>query len=134
MEVNKTTGAPWTNVEFPLEEAEPPGLNTMMVPGAGKVGIYISFQELGLSDEIILPDSFNAYQCKGKCSSTQQKKFPNRSALVTLVKKMKSIEIRDEPSCVPTKLVPISVIVYEKSGHIVLRKYDDMVAEKCGCK
>ena len=137
LEVNKTisespdpttTEAPWTNVQFPLEEVEHD------VDTCRKVGMYISFQELGLSDEIILPDGFNAYHCKGKCSSTQQKKFPNRSAVMALLKKKKGIEIDNESCCVPTKLAPISVIVYEKSGHIVLRKFDDMVVEECGCK
>ena len=138
LEVNKTmseapdpttTEAPqWANVEFPLEEVEHD------VDTCRKVGMYISFPELGLSNEIILPDGFNAYHCKGKCSSTQQKKFPNRSALMALLKKKKGIEIDNEPCCVPTKLAPISVIVYEKSGRIVLRKFDDMVVEECGCK
>ena len=124
----KTTEAPWSNVEFPLEEAEPD------VDTCRKVGMFISFPELGLSNEIILPDGFNAYHWKGKCSSTQQKKFPNRSALMALLKKKKGVEIDNEPCCVPTKLAPISVIVYEKSGRIVLRKFDDMVVEECGCK
>ena len=123
-----TTEAPWTNVEFPLVEVEHD------VETCRKVGMYISFPELGLSNDIILPDGFNAYRCKGKCSSTQQKRFPNRSALMALLKKKKGVEIDNEPCCVPTKLAPISVIVYEKSGRIVLRKFDDMVVEECGCK
>ncbi|XP_020614109.1 embryonic growth/differentiation factor 1-like [Orbicella faveolata] len=123
----KTTEAPWTNVEFPLEEAE----NDFGT--CRKVGMYVSFAELGLSNEIIAPDGFNAYQCKGKCSSTQQKKFPNRSAIMALLEKKKGIEGDDEACCVPTKLSPISVIVYERNGHIVLRKFDDMVVEECGC-
>ena len=137
LEVNKTISespdpttkeAPWTNVELPLEQVEHD------VDTCRKVGMYISFQELGLSDEIITPWGFNAFQCKGKCSSTQRKKFPNRSALMALLKKKKGIEIDDGPCCVPTKLAPISALVFEKNGHIVLKKFDDMVVEECGCK
>ena len=132
MDVNRTTDpktpeAPWTNVEFPLVEDE------QDVDTCRKVGMYISYPELGLSDEIITPWGFNAFQCKGKCSSTQRKKFPNRSALMALLKKKKGIEIDDGPCCVPTKLAPISALVFEKNGHIVLKKFDDMVVEECGC-
>ena len=133
LEVNTTTDpntpeAPWTNVEFPLVEDE------QDVDTCRKVGMYISFPELGLSDEIITPWGFNAFQCKGKCSSTQRKKFPNRSALMTMLKKKKGIEIDDGACCVPTKLAPISALVLEKNGHIVLKKFDDMVVEECGCE
>ena len=137
LEVNKTisefpdpttTEAPWTNVEFPLAEAEHD------VDTCRKVSMYISFPELGLSDEIITPWRFDAYQCKGKCSSTQRKKFPNRSALMALLEKKKGIEIDDEACCVPTKLAPISALVFEKNGHIVLKKFDDLIVEECGCE
>ena len=122
-----TKEAPWTNVELPLEQVEHD------VDTCRKVGMYISFQELGLSDEIILPDGFNAYHCKGKCSSTQQKKFPNRSAPMALLKKKKGIEIDDEACCVPTKLASISALVFE-NGDVLLKTFDDMVVEECGCE
>ena len=124
----KTTEAPWTDVEFPLEEAEHD------VDTCRKVGMYVSFAELALSDEIITPWGFDAFQCKGKCSSTQRKKFPNRSTVMALLEKKKGIEIDDEACCVPTKLAPISALVLEKNGHIVLKKFDDLVVEECGCE
>ena len=122
----KTTATPWTNVDFPLEKAQPE------VDTCRKVGMYVSFAELGYS-EIISPDGFEAYQCKGKCSSTQQKKFPNRSKLMALLEKKKGIKIDDETCCVPTKLAPISVLS-AKNGKVLLEKLDDMVVEECGCE
>lgn len=133
LEVNKTTDpktteAPWTNLEFPLVDAEHD------VDTCRKVGMYIRFPELGLSDKIITPWGFDAFQCKGKCSSTQRKKFPNRSALMALLEKKRGIEIDNEACCVPTKLAPISALVLDKNGHIVLKKFDDLVVEECGCE
>ena len=137
LEVNKTTS------ESPnLETAEAPwayGISTQENTEhendtCQRVGLYVNFIEVGLSDIIVAPPGFKAYQCKGKCSLTERKKFPNRSALMALLKKKKGIEIDNEPCCVPTKLSPISVIVYEKSERIVLKKFDDMVVEECGCK
>ena len=156
LEVNKTTDpktpeAPWTNVEFPLAaeaeqaeqaeqaefpfaEAEQAGQAEHDVDTCRKVSMYVNISELALSDEIIAPRGFDAFQCKGKCSSTQRKKFPNRLALMTLLQKKKGVEIDDEACCVPTKLAPISALVFEKNGHIVLKKLDDLVVEECGCE
>ena len=132
LEVNKTTDpktpeAPWADVHFPLEEAEHHDGTCR------KVGMFVSFAEIGLSDYIIAPEGFDAFQCKGKCSSIQRKKFPNRSALVTLLKKKKDIEIDVEACCVPTKLASISALVFENGG-VLLKTFDDMVVEECGCE
>ena len=132
LEVNKTTDpntreAPWRDVHFPLGEAEHDDT-------CRKVGMYVSVAEIGLSDEIIAPDGFDAFQCKGKCSSTQRKKFSNRSALMALLNKKEGTKIHDEACSVPTKLAPISALVIEKNGQTVLKKFDDMVVEECGCE
>ena len=123
----KTTEAPWTNVKFPLGEAEHD------VDTCRKVSMYVNFTELALSHEIITPWGFDAFQCKGRCSSTQRKKFPNRSAIMALLEKKKGIEIDYEACCVPTKLAPISALVFDKNGHIALKTFDDIVVEECGC-
>ena len=133
LEANKTTDpntreAPWRDVHLPLGEAEHDD------DTCRKVGMYVSFAKIGLSDEIIAPDGFDAFQCKGKCSSTQREKFSNRLTLVALLKKKKGTEIHDEACCVPTKLAPISALVFEKNGHTLLKKFDDMVVEECGCE
>ena len=92
LEVNKTTDpktseAPWADVHFPLEEAEHHDGTCR------RDGMFVSFAEIGLSDYIIAPEGFDAFHCKGKCSSTQREKFPNRSVLMTLIEKkaLKSI-------------------------------------------
>lgn len=66
----KTGEAPWTNVNFTL------GKGQHDVDTCRKVGMYVSFQSLGLSDKIIAPGGFSAHFCKGKCSSSQRKSFP----------------------------------------------------------
>lgn len=125
----KTGEAPWTNVNFTL------GKGQHDVDTCRKVGMYVSFQSLGLSDKIIAPGGFSAHFCKGKCSSSQQKKFPNRSTLMALLEKKKGIKVDDdEACCVPTKLGPISVLLFDGNDNIVLQKFDDMVVEECGCK
>ena len=124
----KTADAPWANFEITL------GKGQHDVDTCQKVSMYVSFTRIGLSDEIIAPEGFNANQCKGKCSSTRRKKFPNRSPFIALLEKKKGIKVDDEACCVPTKLAPISVLLLDKNNNVVQRKFDDMVVKECGCK
>jgi len=135
IKVNQTTSespdpstieVPGSNVEFPFEEAEHD------VDTCRKVSMYVRFTEIGLGDEIISPRGFDAFQCEGSCSSAQRKKFPNRLALMALLKKQKGIN--GAACCVPTKLAPISALVIEKNNHVALKKFDNMVVEECGCE
>ena len=103
---SKKTDAPWTNVDFTPRKGQ------QKVDTCRRVSMFVSFHRLGLSDDIIAPSGFSAFQCKGKCSSTQRTKFSNRSPLMALIEKKKGIKLDDEVCCVPTKLTPISVIVY----------------------
>ena len=126
--IRKTEKAPWKNADFT------PGKGQHEVDTCRKVSMYVSFNDLGLS-EIISPMGFSAFRCKGKCSSTQRKKFPNRSSLMALLERKKGIKVDDEACCVPTKLGPIkSVLLFDKNNNIVLKQFDDMVVEECGCK
>ena len=124
----KTGEAPWTNVNFTL------GKGHHDVDTCRKVSLFVSFQTLGLSDKIIAPGGFSANFCKGKCSSSQRKKFPNRSTLMALLEKKKGIKVDDAACCVPTKLGPTSVLLLDRNDNIVLQKFDEMVVEECGCK
>lgn len=137
LEVNKTTS------QSPnLETAEAPwayGISTQENTEhendtCQRVGLYVNFIEVGLSDIIVAPPGFKAYQCKGKCSLTERKKFPNRSPLMALLEEKTGFKTADESCCVPTKLGPISLLFMDKNNKVVLRNIDDVVVEECGCK
>jgi growth differentiation factor 1/3 len=53
---------------------------------------------------------------------------------MALLEKKTGIKIDDKACCVPTKLGPISTLFFEKNGNVVLKKFDDMVVEECGCE
>ena len=99
-----------------------------------KVGLYVNFVDLDLSETIVAPPGFYAFQCRGKCSLTQRKKFPNRSPLMALLEKKKGIKVDDEACCVPTKLAPITFLYLNKNNKVVLKNIDDLVVEECGCE
>jgi len=39
-----------------------------------------------------------------------------------------------EPSCTPTELSPISMLYLDEYGTVVLKNYENMVIEGCGCR
>ena len=99
-----------------------------------RVPLYVNFISLGLYDDIIAPRGFYVNQCKGKCSSTQRRKFPNRSPIMALLEKKTGLKINDEVCCVPTKLEPLTVLLLDKNNKVVQKKIDDLVVSECGCK
>ena len=121
-EVLKT---PRLHGEIPSEKGE------HKVDNCRRVSLYVDFIDLGLSDTINAPSGYNAYQCKGKCSTTQ--KFLNRALLLDLMEKKKGIKTEGEACCVPTKLQPLSILTVDERENVVLRTFEDMVVEECGC-
>ena len=92
----------------------------------------VDLADLGLSDTIIAPANFNAYQCKGKCTAAKPTS-DNYSTLKAWIEKKKGIKADGVACCVPTKLAPISLLLIDEHQSVVMKKYDDMIVEECGC-
>nr|XP_027779234.1 bone morphogenetic protein 8A-like [Marmota flaviventris] len=96
--------------------------------------LYVSFQDLGWLDWVIAPRGYSAYYCEGECS------FPldscmnatNHAILQSLVHLMKPDTV-PKACCAPTKLSATSVLYYDSSNNVILRKHRNMVVKACGC-
>ncbi|XP_020027253.1 bone morphogenetic protein 8B [Castor canadensis] len=96
--------------------------------------LYVSFQDLGWLDWVIAPQGYSAYYCDGECS------FPldscmnatNHAILQSLVHLMKPDTV-PKACCAPTKLSATSVLYYDSSNNVILRKHRNMVVKACGC-
>ncbi|XP_073089785.1 bone morphogenetic protein 8B isoform X1 [Manis javanica] len=96
--------------------------------------LYVSFQDLGWLDWVIAPQGYSAYYCDGECS------FPldscmnatNHAILQSLVHLMKPDAV-PKACCAPTKLSATSVLYYDSSNNVILRKHRNMVVRACGC-
>ena len=53
-------------------------------------------------------------------------------AFQTLVHLM-SPDLTPKPCCAPTKLSGISVLYFDESSNVILKKYRNMVVKSCGC-
>lgn len=96
--------------------------------------LYVDFRDIGLSASIIAPAGYSAYQCKGVCEAplSQDQRPTNHATIQAIVHKIvKGVE---RPCCVPTKLLSTSILFYDDNENVVLKMYEDMIADRCGCR
>lgn len=96
--------------------------------------LYVDFRDIGLSSSIIAPAGYSAYQCKGVCEPplSQDHRPTNHATIQAIVHKMVKDVAR--PCCVPTKLLSTSILFYDDNENVVLKMYEDMIADRCGCR
>ena len=102
--------------------------------GCQKRTLYVSFRDLGWQDWIIAPDGYSAYYCHGECSFplNTHMNATNHAIVQTLVHLMTPFNV-PKPCCAPTKLSGISVLYFDESSNVILKKYKNMVVKSCGC-
>ncbi|XP_010901633.2 protein DVR-1 [Esox lucius] len=97
--------------------------------------LYIDFRDVGWQDWIIAPQGYLANYCHGECPFPLSESLngTNHAILQTLVH---SLDPRGtpQPCCVPIRLSPVSMLYYDNNDNVVLRHYQDMVVDECGCR
>ena len=98
----------------------------------------VNFTELGWSDWIISPETYNAGHCQGICDfpMTKEAQNPTNHALVLSLMSMKdteTIEVKP-PCCSPSKYKPLNVLYYNIDDIVVFKSYPEMQATECGCR
>ena len=96
--------------------------------------LYVSFREVGWQDWIIAPMGYQAYFCSGECPFPLNERLngTNHAIIQTLVNSMDPSSV-PKVCCAPTKLSAISMLYFDNDENVVLRQYEDMVVEACGC-
>uniref|UniRef100_A0A803JVQ9 Nodal homolog n=1 Tax=Xenopus tropicalis TaxID=8364 RepID=A0A803JVQ9_XENTR len=98
-----------------------------------RVDMIVDFEKIGWGDRIIYPKRFNAYRCEGSCPIPLNENFkPTNHAYITSLVNHFHPERVECPSCVPVKMRPLSMLMYE-GDEIVLKHHEDMIVEECGC-
>lgn len=98
--------------------------------------LRVDFSHVGWNDWIVAPPSYDAYYCHGDCP------FPlpdhlngtNHATVQTLINSMRTGGNVPRPCCVPTDMSSISLLYMDASDRVVLKNYQDMVVEHCGCR
>ncbi|GCC19676.1 bone morphogenetic protein 7b [Chiloscyllium plagiosum] len=96
--------------------------------------LYVSFRDLGWQDWIIAPEGYAAYYCEGECSFplNSYMNATNHAIVQTLVHLINPENV-PKPCCAPTQLNAISVLYFDDSSNVILKKYRNMVVRACGC-
>uniref|UniRef100_A0AAV2JQV4 TGF-beta family profile domain-containing protein n=1 Tax=Knipowitschia caucasica TaxID=637954 RepID=A0AAV2JQV4_KNICA len=96
--------------------------------------LYVSFRDLGWQDWIIAPEGYAAFYCDGECAFplNAHMNATNHAIVQTLVHLMFPNNV-PKPCCAPTKLNAISVLYFDDSSNVILKKYRNMVVRSCGC-
>ncbi|XP_060088792.1 embryonic growth/differentiation factor 1 [Heteronotia binoei] len=109
----------------------PAGLSNICKPRR----LYVSFSDIGWENWIIAPQGYMANYCLGECPFplAEELNSTNHAILQTMVH---SLDPEETPQacCVPVRLSPISILYYDNDDNVVLRHYEDMVVDECGCR
>uniref|UniRef100_A0AAY4DQ83 TGF-beta family profile domain-containing protein n=1 Tax=Denticeps clupeoides TaxID=299321 RepID=A0AAY4DQ83_9TELE len=127
---NKTKGQPKTS-----PAPKNGDLNTSdQKQACKKHELYVSFRDLGWQDWIIAPEGYAAFYCDGECAFplNAHMNATNHAIVQTLVHLMFPENV-PKPCCAPTKLNAISVLYFDDSSNVILKKYRNMVVRSCGC-
>nr|XP_054605997.1 bone morphogenetic protein 5 isoform X1 [Nothobranchius furzeri] len=123
------------NQQESMRTPKPGDLNTSEQKQACKKHeLYVSFRDLGWQDWIIAPEGYAAFYCDGECSFplNAHMNATNHAIVQTLVHLMFPDNV-PKPCCAPTKLNAISVLYFDDSSNVILKKYRNMVVRSCGC-
>ncbi|KAI5098556.1 bone morphogenetic protein 16 precursor [Silurus meridionalis] len=96
--------------------------------------LYVDFKDVGWNKWIVAPTGYDAFFCLGEC------RFPlaahmnssSHAMVQTLLNSVNGAVPR--ACCVPTALSPIALLYLDQEDHVVLKNYQDMVVEGCGCR
>ncbi|XP_050019922.1 growth/differentiation factor 3 [Alexandromys fortis] len=95
--------------------------------------LFVSFQDLGWHKWVIAPKGFMANYCHGDCPFSMAT-YLNSSNYAFMQALMHAVDPKvPKAICIPTKLSPISMLYQDNDENVILRHYEDMVVDECGC-
>jgi bone morphogenetic protein 2/4 len=97
--------------------------------------LYVDFGEVGWNDWIVAPAGYQAYYCAGECPyyMPDYLNASNHAVVQALVHSVNPT-LAPKPCCVPTEMRPISMLYVDGDDKVVIKNYQDMVVEACGCR
>ncbi|XP_054467606.1 southpaw [Anoplopoma fimbria] len=103
-------------------------------PLCRKIDMWVDFDHIGWDEWIVHPKRYNAFRCEGECPTPLDESFnPTNHAYMQSLLQHHHPERVSCPSCVPTRLSPLSMLYYENDD-LALRHHEDMIVEECGCQ
>jgi len=103
-------------------------------PSCRRRPLYVDFAEVEWNDWIVAPVGYQAFVCSGACPLIlpDHLNATNHAQIQSLLHSVNRHV--PAPCCVPTELSSISLLYFDETGTVVLRNYQDMVVDACGCR
>uniref|UniRef100_F6YPH7 Bone morphogenetic protein 3 n=1 Tax=Xenopus tropicalis TaxID=8364 RepID=F6YPH7_XENTR len=98
--------------------------------------LKVDFADIGWSEWIISPKSFDARYCSGTCEFPMPKVLrpSNHATIQSIVKAVGIIPGVPEPCCTPDRMNSLSVLFLDEGRNVVLKVYPNMSVESCSCR
>ncbi|XP_035515100.1 growth/differentiation factor 10b [Morone saxatilis] len=98
--------------------------------------LRVDFADIGWSEWVLAPKSFDAYYCAGTCGFPIPKvvRPSNHATIQSIVRAVGIVPGVPEPCCVPEKMSPLSVLFLDPHRNIVLKVYPGMSVDTCACR
>ncbi|XP_017286352.1 bone morphogenetic protein 3 [Kryptolebias marmoratus] len=98
--------------------------------------LKVDFADIGWSEWIISPKSFDAYYCSGSCQFPMAKalKPSNHATIQSIVRAVGVVPGIPEPCCVPEKMSSLSILFFDEDKNVVLKVYPNMTVDSCACR
>ncbi|XP_077378744.1 bone morphogenetic protein 3 [Festucalex cinctus] len=98
--------------------------------------LKVDFADIGWSEWIISPKSFDAYYCAGSCQFPMPKalKPSNHATIQSIVRAVGVVPGIPEPCCVPEKMSSLSILFFDEDKNVVLKVYPNMTVDSCACR
>ncbi|KAM6897081.1 growth/differentiation factor 10 [Xenentodon cancila] len=98
--------------------------------------LKVDFADIGWSEWVLAPKSFDAYYCAGTCGFPISKvaRPSNHATIQSIVRAVGIVPGVPEPCCVPDKVNPLSVLFLDTDRNMVLKVYPGMAVDTCACR
>jgi len=138
-----------------LKEVAPPGnsrpkrsanlpVSRLLKPTARSTcrmhSLHVSFEDLNWQHWVIAPDGYDANYCAGNCHFPMHGDMnaTNHAVVQNMITVLGAVKAGDrvppKACCTPQELATISVLYYDYSSNVVLKKYPKMIVKNCACR
>lgn len=98
--------------------------------------LRVDFADIGWSEWVLAPKSFDAFYCSGTCGFPIPKvvRPSNHATIQSIVRAVGIVPGVPEPCCIPEKMSPLSVLFLDPDRNMVLKVYPGMSVDTCACR